>query len=884
MIFDWLRGLLVARSGRLFGTAAGVAVTVALLAVLGSFVQQSAAEMTTVAISTVPVDWQVQLVPGTDPATIAAAAADAAPIIAQQQVGYADVDGFEFRSSDGTTQLTGAGKAVGLEPSYWVTFPNSARLLAGSLDGAVLQQQTAANLHAAPGDSILLHRQGLANIPVRISGIIDLTNADTFFQSVGVPAGAAPQAPPDNAVFIPIDDWRPLFAAETSARPDKVRLQLHLSIDPASLPSSPADAFNEVQQRGHSLEARVAGSAILGNNLAARLDAARSDASYAYVLFFFLGCPGIVLAALLTFAVASSGSATRRRDQALLRLRGAAAGVLVELAAVEATVVGLAGATAGVLAGALVDAVVFPAGALLMTQVPWLGLAGGIGLLLAWVAILMPGWLAARRQSVASERPALNDAGTPLWCRLYLDIGLLVLAALVFWRAGATGYQVVLAPEGIAAIAIDYSAFLAPFFLWVGGGLLAWRLADLLLGRGRSLIAKLLAPVGGLAELVAASLSRQRRRIGIGVSLTALAFAFAASTAVFDATFEQQARVDAELTNGSDLTVTGTAAAPAGKLLATLAALPGVVAAEPMQHRFAYVGNDLQDLYGIDAATISRATDMSNAYFGNGDAEATLRELAARPDALLVSDETVTDFQLRQGDTLNLRLQGADHQYRVVPFTFTGIAREFPTAPRDSFLVANAAYVAKMTGVAASEVVLMRVAGDTARPAALARDAVKAMPGVVVSDLKGSVQQIGSSLTSIDLHGLTLIELGFSLLMVVAVTGLMLALGFADRRRSYAIMIALGATPRQVAAFVVGEASIILALGAIMGLALGGGVAFVLVKVLEGVFDPPPEWLAVPWAYLVGLVVVAIVANAAACWNAIRSARVDPGVELRSGQ
>ena len=113
MIFDWLRGLLVVRAGRLLGTAAGVALTVALLAVLSSFMQQSAAEMTSVAVSTVPVDWQVQLVPGADPATIAAAAADAAPIVAQQQVGYANVDGFQFRSSDGTTQLTGAGKAVG---------------------------------------------------------------------------------------------------------------------------------------------------------------------------------------------------------------------------------------------------------------------------------------------------------------------------------------------------------------------------------------------------------------------------------------------------------------------------------------------------------------------------------------------------------------------------------------------------------------------------------------------------------------------------------------------------------------------------------------------------------------------------------------------------
>ena len=50
-----------------------------------------------------------------------------------------------------------------------------------------------------------------------------------------------------------------------------------------------------------------------------------------------------------------------------------------------------------------------------------------------------------------------------------------------------------------------------------------------------------------------------------------------------------------------------------------------------MQHRFAYVGTDLQDLYGIDPATIGRAATMSDAYFGSGDAAATLAALARHP-------------------------------------------------------------------------------------------------------------------------------------------------------------------------------------------------------------------------------------------------------------
>ena len=115
-----------------------------------------------------------------------------------------------------------------------------------------------------------------------------------------------------------------------------------------------------------------------------------------------------------------------------------------------------------------------------------------------------------------------------------------------------------------------------------------------------------------------------------------------------------------------------------------------------MMHRYAYVGADLQDLYGIEPTAIGRVTTMANAYFANGDAKAALAKLAATPDGVLVSEETVNDFQLNQGDKLNLRLQSAvDHQYHVVPFTFVGVVREFPTAPKDSFLVANAVYVAK---------------------------------------------------------------------------------------------------------------------------------------------------------------------------------------------
>jgi putative ABC transport system permease protein len=54
-----------------------------------------------------------------------------------------------------------------------------------------------------------------------------------------------------------------------------------------------------------------------------------------------------------------------------------------------------------------------------------------------------------------------------------------------------------------------------------------------------------------------------------------------------------------------------------------------------------------------------------------------------------------------------------------------------------------------------------------------------------------------------------------------------------------------------------------------------------LVKVLTGVFDPPPASLAVPWGYLVAVVVIAVGAVVVAAAGAIRSTSRTPVSVLR---
>ncbi|MDP9023860.1 MAG: ABC transporter permease, partial [Candidatus Eremiobacteraeota bacterium] len=599
---------------------------------------------------------------------------------------------------------------------------------------------------------------------------------------------------------------------------------------------------------------------------------------YARVLFLFLGVPGIVLAILLTIAVTTSGRTRRTREQALLRIRGATSLTLVGLSSIEALVVASGGSAVGSAAFLLLHR--HP----VRSDLQWLSGAIAAGVILAVGAVVIPAFLQMQMETVRATRNLVGRLAAPLWERLFLDLLLLAIAALAYWQTAASGYQIVLAPEGVPQSTVHYQAFLGPVLFWLGAALLAMRLFRLLLVHAKPAVAWLTKPLAGaLAPAVSSTLSRQASLMTRSFVLVLLAFSFGIATAVFNATYNAQALVDAQLTNGADVTVTGQSTASPAQVLGNLRSIPGVITAGAMMHRFAYVGNDLQDLYGINPESIAQVTPMSNAFFGNADAKASLAALAAHPDGVLASEETVTGYQLHLGDQLKLRLQLLpSNRYVSVPFTFIGISREFPTAPHDSFLVTNSAYIARMTHNPAQENVLLKVAdGRIPAVAAQARKVVAAMPGARVATILQAQHSIGSTLTSVDLRGLTALELAFAVIFIAAATGLMLALGLAERRRTFAILTAIGARPLQLGAFLWSEALAIVAPGAIVGIALGIGIAEMLVRVLTGVFDPPPERLVYPWAYLALLIAAAVVATGIAIAGAQRLMQASVTTELR---
>ncbi len=883
MMSIWLHGLVRRRGGRLLATAAGVAIAVALMASLGAFFASSKATMTNRAAQGVAVDWQVAVKTAPKVAPVLRAVKAAPGTIAALPVTFADTQGMHA-TAGGTTQSTGPGEVLGIPAGYWNTFPKASRLLSGSRNGVLLAQQTAANLHVKPGDTIVIGRSGSRPFHAAVAGVIDLPQSDSLFQRVGAPSQSQPVAPPDNVALLPASVFAKAYAPGRIA-PGVLTTQIHVKRSHA-LPPDPSAAFTADMAAALHLQAVTSGAGVVGDNLGATLDAARSDALYAQILFLFLGAPGALLAAALTAAVSSAGATRRRTEQALLRTRGATRAQLLRLSVIEAVLVGAIGSIVGLLAATGLGALIFGSPSLGATPGAAIAYAGTsvlVGILISVLVIVFPAFRDLRDGSRITTTGDIGRAASPRWLRYGLDFIFLGAALAVFWATSRNQFNLVLVPEGVPTISVNYWAFLGPALAWAGAALLAWRIADLLLNRGSGLVSGFLKPVAHeLARTVASQMSRQRRTIARSAVLVGLALSFAISTATFNSTYRQQAEADAQLTNGADVTVTespGTSVPPARA--AALARVPGVKAVQPVQHRFAYVGTDLQDLYGISPRTITKATTLQDAYFQNATAAQSLQRLASGPNGVLVSAETVNSFQLHLGDTLRLRLQVTDsHSYRYVTFRYVGIVNEFPTAPKDSFLVTNASYVAQQTGSNAVGAFLVNTGGQNISSIG---NQIQNLVGTSakVTGLTATRGQVSSSLTSVDLTGLTKLELIFALIIVAAAGGLVTGLALNERRKSLAIATALGANSRQLRTFGLGEPTFVAILGVVTGALAGWGLSEMLVKVLTGVFDPPPAHLAVPWNYLSIVTVASLLAIALAAVFIARRAETNVHEQLR---
>jgi putative ABC transport system permease protein len=870
---------------------------VALLGGMLLFVGNSLRTVSGGAVRSVPLDLQGPVPSYAKARSVASGVGRQAGVVQASPTATAPLSRATHRGATGSTSA-GNGSILAVPPNY-LSHIKTFRYLQGGLrpGGVVLDQQMAATLQAHLGDTVsLTTRPGGRPVPLKVTGVALVTAADQVFQPLDPAVGPAPAQPPANIAIVPIGTFAKTLAPTvrtitpanvgSSAQPgaqDGVQWQVQAQLDPRPLSAgSPSTAFAKATEAKNRLERSLPGQVRFVDNLSDSLNTAAGDALYAQTLYIMLAVPGALIALGLAYLAALGTVERDRRDLSLLRARGSTRRDLLRLAFVESAI---AGAIAG-LAGA---GIAFAAVELLVKGGAQLTLARSLLTGGVCVAIATAGAAAARlgaslsvlRGSVAEGRRTARRSRRPLWQRLYVDVACLAVSGLIYWLTARTGFSAVVNPDSNPTLSLSVYMFFAPALLWIGATLALVRLRGRMLGWAAGRAAGRRAQ--SMRGFLLASAGRRGAAINRGLIVVGLLLAFGVNLGIFSATYNQQTKVDAQLTLGADVTATVAPGVAAREgLPAKIAAVPGVKATTGVDHSYAYIGPDLQDTYGIDPATFTKATSLRDSYFVGSTAHEAINRLKTTPDAILVGKETITDYSLKQGDLLRLRvLDRQNGRFKVVPFHVAGVVQEFPSAPKDSFMVANTRYLSTMSHSGGPNVVFAKTSGD---PPAVARRVAAATKssGAEVHDIREQTARTTSAITTVDLVGISRIEEAFAIALAAGAMALFVALGIAERRQEFATMAAVGAPLRDIGAFLWTEAAIVLGAGLVLAAGLGWLLSEMLVAMLQHVFDPPPDALAVPWGFLAGLGGAAVVATLAATALAVRGLRRLPlGAVLR---
>ena len=878
------RGLL-RRPARTVTQILVLGLAVALLGAMILFIGHTLRTMTGSAIRSVPVDLQGPVGSYAKDVKLASRIGRQPEIRAATPTATAPFAGITHHGPAGTTSA-GEGSVFAAPAGYPSKF-KTLRFLRGQMRPGqiVLDQQLASTLQAQIGDRVSM-RAGHGNRHVyRVSGIALVSSADVLFQPLNPLLGPAPAQPPANVAIMSLATFQQTLAPDLPTIPPGtagsaavpgaqkgVQWQIQAQVDPGALGDTPGKAYTRAGQIRNKLEATFTGQVQFVDNLSDSLNTAAGDALYADALYIMLAVPGAILALGLAYLAALGSVEEDRRELALLRARGASRRKLVGLALAESALI-------GIVAGLLGAGIAFAADSVLVKGSIGLNLTRALLTIGACVVLAWAGAAAARlstvlraaRASVREGRQSVVRESRPLWQRLYLDLLSLALSGLIYWLTASTGFSAVINPDSNPTLSLSVYMFFAPALLWIGTTLLLVRLR----GRIMAFLIGRLQPrqAGRGRDFLLASAGRRAAAINRGLVLVGLLLAFGVSLGVFTATYDQQANVDAQLTLGADVTATGPPGALARhRLEARIAKLPGVSGTTPVDHSYAYVGPDLQDTYGINPATIGKATTLRDSYFVGASAKDTLQRLRSTHDGILVSKETITDYSLNTGDLLRLRvLDSSTGKFLQVPFHVVGTVQEFPSAPRDSFMVANLSYL-RAADNGGPNTLFIKTSGDPTTVARTVAGATSA-DGLQVNNIDQQAAQTVSSITTVDLSGISKIEEAFTVLLAAAAMWLFVSLVVAERRGEFATMAALGASLRDIGAFVRSEAVLVLGGAAVLAVFLGWLLSMMLVALLRHVFDPPPDHLAIPWMFLTELGGAALLGGLVAALLASRGLR-----------
>jgi putative ABC transport system permease protein len=655
-------------------------------------------------------------------------------------------------------------------------------------------------------------------------------------------------------------------------------VEAHVTVDHGAFPPDPSQAVKWSGSLRRVLERRAAGEIIVANNDAEPLTEASGDATSAKVIFFLLGIPGALAAAALGLAAASALTEAHRREDALLRTRGASDGQLVRLAVQQGLLAGAIGVVLGLAAAVLAVSSVIGHGA--WRGIPTTRLAFIVVVAVAvgtvtTAARLVPLVRAARRPEMVVDRRLLPGPWTPGWRRAHLDvvavgIGVALLATnLVF---GGLKLPKLNPDQQAQTLAQSFYVLLAPIALWLGITLVAVRV--ILGALARRFRPDRARPLTSWSSAAFRWLARRPGRMAVTLSLGVLAVAFGVQVVTFTATYRAAKHADTRAAFGSDLRLV--AATDVVQPLPTLG--PGAASSTPIRYVPARAGSDRKTILAIDPATYGDTVRAKPRIVAGRGVDA----LAGDPAAVVVSQEIARDYEMSVGDTLPLTLFPDDQDLsQKVSLHVVGVFRSFPPDEPIAEMVIGAAGIPKP--IPAADPFLVRIGpGHRVDEVEVALRRASDPPTYSVTTIADQLRKQQRSLTALNLDGLSKIEAVAATLIAAIGVGVLGAFLVLDRRREFAVLRIVGVDRRQLLTGPAIESGVAAVGSVLIGLPLGIGLAVLAVRVLGLFFTLPPPLVTLPVGNLLAIAVgVLAVSTIAMALSLRRVSRIDPAPLLR---
>jgi ABC-type lipoprotein release transport system permease subunit len=482
---------------------------------------------------------------------------------------------------------------------------------------------------------------------------------------------------------------------------------------------------------------------------------------------------------------------------------------------------------------------------------PWLVLwpavvGAGLGLL----ALVIAAWFASRHDVLAFRRESGRQERAPFWQRLYLDVGLAVIAAVGYLELGEFGglniRQQLGQTTGNSGGGADPLQLVAPVLLLLAGALLILRLFPLATRAGAWLATLRRGATGMLAFAQLDRASSQFARLALLLSLSIALGIFALT---FQTSLRSNTIADTNFLVGCDQRVVlqspvdGTP--PTAPFQSQFAAMPGVEAITPVYRSLATSTSDSTnvDILGIDPTSFAKVV-----YWNSDYASQPLASLLAQMQAhtqgplagdqqhpiwALIDTQFADNYRLSKGVVFTLDPQ--DSPSASLFFEVEAVVAHFPTlgaATVSGQVIFNLAdFAHALTGplqgggytdfIGPNEYWLRTTASPSA---ALARTVAFRNPNLWVQTVinRATIQQqaVDDPLTS----GMTgLLVIGACIAAVLALIGSVIqsGVGAAQRMTQFAILRTLGGQRQQLVRILLGQQLVIYGFGLVAGTALG---------------------------------------------------------------